>query len=69
MYPSLSNTAEPARALRERVAAGRFGMKTGGGFYDWTPETRQAERARYDRLLRQGLDLLADELPPLDKSF
>lgn len=69
MYPSLSNTAEPAHALRERVAAGRFGMKTGGGFYDWTPETRQAERARYDRLLRQGLDLLADELPPLDKSF
>lgn len=69
MYPSLSNTAEPARALRERVAAGRFGMKTGGGFYDWSPETRQAERARYDRLLRQGLDLLADELPPLDKSF
>ena len=69
MYPSLSNTAEPALALRERVAAGRFGMKTGAGFYDWTPETRQAERDRYDRLLRQGLDMLADELPPLDKSF
>lgn len=69
MYPSLSNTAEPARALRERVAAGRFGMKTGAGFYDWTPETRQAERERYDRLLRQGLQMLSDELPPLDKSF
>jgi hypothetical protein len=27
----------------------------------------QAERARYDRLLRQGLQLLADELPPLPK--
>ena len=25
--------------------------------------------ARYDRLLQQGLDLLADELPPLDKTF
>ena len=69
MYPSLSNTTEPALALRERVAAGRFGMKTGAGFYDWTPETRQAERERYDRLLRQGLHLLADELPPIDKSF
>jgi len=69
MYPSLSNTAEPARALRERVAAGRFGMKTGAGFYDWTPESRQTERDRYDRLLRQGLHLLAEELPPLDKSF
>jgi 3-hydroxybutyryl-CoA dehydrogenase len=69
MYPSLSNTAEPALALRERVAAGRLGMKTGAGFYDWTPDTRQAERERYDRLLRQGLALLAAELPPLDKSF
>ena len=69
MYPSLSNTAEPSRALQERVQAGRMGMKAGAGFYDWTPETRQAERARYDQLLRQGLQLLAAELPPLDKSF
>jgi 3-hydroxybutyryl-CoA dehydrogenase len=69
MYPSLSNTAEPSRALRERVQAGRLGMKAGAGFYDWTPETRQAERARYDQLLRQGLQLLAAELPPLDLSF
>jgi 3-hydroxybutyryl-CoA dehydrogenase len=69
MYPSLSNTAEPSRALRDRVQAGRLGMKAGAGFYDWTPESRQAERARYDRLLRQGLELLAAELPPIDKSF
>lgn len=69
MYPSLSNTAEPSRALRERVAAGRVGMKAGAGFYDWTPETRQAERERYDRLLRQGLRLLEAELPPIDTSF
>ena len=69
MYPSLSNTDQPSRALSERVAAGRVGMKAGAGFYDWTPETRQAERERYDRLLRQGLQLLASELPPIDKSF
>lgn len=67
MYPSLSNTPEPAAALRDRVAAGHLGMKTGQGFYSWTPEAMQAERARYDRLLRQGLQLLADELPPLPK--
>lgn len=69
MYPSLSNAAVPAQALSDRVAAGRFGMKSGAGFYDWTPETRQAERERYDRLLQEGLRLLADELPPLDRSF
>lgn len=69
MYPSLSNTDRPARVLRERVQAGRLGMKSGAGFYDWTTETRQAERDRYDRLLRDGLKLLAPELPPIDKSF
>jgi 3-hydroxybutyryl-CoA dehydrogenase len=66
MYPSLSNATEPAKALRERVAAGQLGMKTGAGFYDWPEPLRIEERARYDRLLRQGLALLADELPPLD---
>ena len=67
MYPSLSNTAAPAKALSDRVASGHLGMKTGQGFYRWTPETMQAERARYDQLLRQGLQLLANELPPLPR--
>ena len=69
MYPSLSNVREPARALQDRVSAGRLGMKTGAGFYDWPDNRRLAERARYDHLLQQGLDLLAGELPPLDTSF
>ena len=67
MYPSLARNTEPARVLRERVAEGHLGMKTGQGFFAWTPETRQAERDRYDRLLRQGLELLAAELPPIDR--
>ncbi|MBE7941799.1 MULTISPECIES: 3-hydroxyacyl-CoA dehydrogenase NAD-binding domain-containing protein [Ramlibacter] len=66
IYPSLCNDAQPARCLTERVAAGRIGMKAGAGFQNWPEERRLAERARYDRLLRQGLDLLRGELPPLD---
>ncbi|UUZ78479.1 3-hydroxyacyl-CoA dehydrogenase NAD-binding domain-containing protein [Polaromonas sp. P1(28)-13] len=69
MYPSLSNTAEPARVLQGHVSAGRLGMKTGAGFYDWPEDRRQAERLRYDHLLQQGLALLADELPPLDRNL
>ena len=65
MYPTLCNANVPAQALRERVAQGRLGMKTGAGFYDWTPEQIAQERGRYDRLLQRGLDLLAAELPPL----
>ncbi len=41
-------------------------MKTGGGFYDWTPETIAAEKARYEAVLRGALALLADELPKVD---
>ena len=44
-------------------------MKAGAGFYDWPADRRLAERERYDRLLQQGLGLMADELPPLDRSF
>ncbi len=68
MYPSLAANHSPALALSERVAQGKLGMKTGEGFYRWTPETRQAERDRYDHLLRQGLALIASELPPIDRS-
>ena len=68
MYPTLSNAAEPARALGDRVARGDLGMKSGRGFYDWPEEKRVAERARYDALLRHGLALLAPELPAIDRS-
>jgi 3-hydroxybutyryl-CoA dehydrogenase len=66
MYPSLAANTAPARALADRVAAGHLGMKTGQGFFSWTPEAIAAERQRYDRLLLAGLELLADELPQLD---
>ena len=69
IYPSLSNASNPAKVLQDHVSAGQLGMKTGAGFFEWTEAKRLAERQRYDRLLQQGLDLLANELPPLDKSF
>lgn len=65
MYPTFCNSDTPARCLTERAADGRYGMKTGEGFYAWTPETIAAERARYDRLLRAGLDLISPELPEI----
>ena len=66
MYPTLSNTDVPAQALRDKVAQGQLGMKTGKGFFDWPEDRKQAERARYDTLLRQGLALLASELPTIE---
>lgn len=65
MYPSLAANHAPAQCLSERVAQGKFGMKTGEGFFTWTPETMAAEKARYQNLLLAGLGLLAAELPPV----
>ena len=66
MYPTLSNTDIPAQALRDKVAQGQLGMKTGKGFFDWPEDRKRAERERYDTLLRQGLALLASELPTIE---
>ena len=68
MYPSLAANTVPATALQERVASGKLGMKTGEGFFAWTPQTIAAERKRYDDLLLAGLRLLADELPKIERS-
>lgn len=65
MYPSLAANTEPAKCLSDRVAEGKFGMKTGEGFFKWTPETIAAERGRYQDLLLAGLALLERELPPV----
>lgn len=62
IYPSLCNSSEPARVLRDHVRCGRTGMKDGAGFFDWAPERAAAERTRYDMLLRRGLELLAGDL-------
>lgn len=65
MYPSLAANTEPAKCLSERVAAGKFGMKSGEGFFKWTPESIAAERQRYQNMLLAGLALLQQELPPV----
>jgi 3-hydroxybutyryl-CoA dehydrogenase len=66
MYPSLAVDTVPSAYLASRVAQGRLGMKTGEGFFSWTPETIEAERSRYDARLRAALELLADELPKIE---
>jgi 3-hydroxybutyryl-CoA dehydrogenase len=68
MYPSLAANTVPSTSLTDRVAAGKLGMKTGEGFFRWTPEAIAAERERYETLLRAGLGLIAGELPKIAQS-
>jgi 3-hydroxybutyryl-CoA dehydrogenase len=66
IYPTLSNASAPAPVLADKPAQGKLGMKTKEGFYRWTDESIRAERQRYDRALRAGLEILADDLPGID---
>ena len=65
MYPSLAANTEPSQCLAQKVAQGKFGMKTGEGFFQWTPETIAQERQRYQKTLLAGLEILQPELPPV----
>ncbi|MFG1210460.1 3-hydroxyacyl-CoA dehydrogenase NAD-binding domain-containing protein [Xanthobacter flavus] len=49
----LDRTPGPLPLLEELVADGRLGMKTGGGFRDWTEAEAQAVRARLADHLRR----------------
>lgn len=46
MLPDMDTSSEPYPLLLEMVEKGRLGVKTGRGFYDWTPEFTGAWRKR-----------------------
>jgi 3-hydroxybutyryl-CoA dehydrogenase len=58
IYPTLANDTTPPRALRDRVAAGKLGVKTGEGFYKWDANRAAREQARYERALAAALEIL-----------
>jgi 3-hydroxyacyl-CoA dehydrogenase len=62
MYPHFNNSPDVSSALTDRVAANKLGMKTGEGFYQWTPETIAAERARYEKTLAAAFQIIKAEL-------
>lgn len=55
ILPHLDRGERPGRVLSEKVRKGELGMKTGKGFYDWTPEKADEVRARLIRHLRSVL--------------
>lgn len=65
IYPSLSNVATPPPVLADKPKEGAIGMKAGKGFYEWSEDSIAAERQRYNKVLRAGLEILAEELPKI----
>lgn len=59
MCEALCNETEPARLLREKVAAGDLGVKSGVGMYDWRAKDVKEVVRRRDAFL---VKLLKEEL-------
>jgi 3-hydroxybutyryl-CoA dehydrogenase len=53
LYGELDRTAGPHPFLRDKVKAGKLGMKTGEGFRKWTTEKADAVRNRLSRFLAE----------------
>jgi 3-hydroxybutyryl-CoA dehydrogenase len=58
LYPTLANHPAPPACLRDRVAAGKLGVKTGEGFYQWDAARAAAVQARYEQALTDALAIL-----------
>lgn len=58
VYPHLHNEAETPPMIGQMVDEGRYGMKSGHGFWDWTPAEVEAEKARIETALQQALKML-----------
>jgi 3-hydroxybutyryl-CoA dehydrogenase len=53
LYADLDRTPGPHPYLRDIVAAGKLGMKTGEGLRRWTPQQADAVRARLSQFLAE----------------
>lgn len=49
----LDRSTEPTKFLKDKVAAGKLGMRTGEGLRKWTPESADAVRERLRRFLAE----------------
>jgi 3-hydroxybutyryl-CoA dehydrogenase len=51
VLPGLDNVPEPPNLLRDKVAQGELGVKTGKGFYDWSERDINALAANRDEFI------------------
>ncbi|MFH1036182.1 MAG: 3-hydroxyacyl-CoA dehydrogenase NAD-binding domain-containing protein [Pseudomonadota bacterium] len=60
VLPDLDNRVTQSELLRQRVEAGQLGVKTGQGFYQWTPQRRRQRLAGRDLALLSVIKLVRE---------
>lgn len=61
VYPHLYNEKAPPPFLKDMVAKGHIGMKARRGLWEWTDETTAKEKARIERCLQAGMEILKSD--------
>lgn len=58
LYPHLHNESVPAPVIKELIEKGHLGMKSRRGFWVWTDESIAKEKARIEKALQAGMEIL-----------
>jgi 3-hydroxybutyryl-CoA dehydrogenase len=61
LYPHLYTNDSPPPMLKEQVDKGHLGMKTRRGFWQWTDEKIAQQKARIEKSLQAGMQILKDD--------
>ena len=61
LYPHLYNNKTPAPMVKALVDKGHLGMKSKRGFWEWTDESIAKEKARIERCLQAGMEILKSD--------
>lgn len=68
LVPQLHHGAKPSPVVQDLYNAGKLGMKSGTGFYDWRDWNIAGHRGKTTKLMQEVLDLLEERRtapPPL----
>ena len=64
VYPHLYNATTPPSLLKDMVERGNIGMKSRRGFWQWDDASLARERARIERCLQAGMEILKSDPKP-----
>ena len=68
LYPLISDAKVPQALLADRAARGDLGLKSGRGFYEWSPTDAAAALAKRDAELLRHLRQASDAISPDESS-